>query len=107
MKHITSLELSQWLSDNERNSPRLIDVREAWEVALCKIEGAHHLPMRTIPEVADELPKSEPIVVYCHHGIRSMQVAAFLERQGCAEVFNLHGGINAWAAEVDPGMQAY
>jgi len=63
--------------------------------------------MRQIPARVAELPKDKEIVVVCHHGVRSQQVAYFLERAGFTQLNNLVGGINAWAHEVDPKMPTY
>jgi len=63
--------------------------------------------MHLIPMRGEELDPAQDIVVICHHGGRSMQVAMFLERQGFGTVYNLMGGVNAWAEEVDPSMRRY
>lgn len=107
MQQLTPRELSDWLSDPSRPAPVLIDVREGWEVELCRIDGARHIPMGTIPAAVESLPKSEPLVIYCHHGMRSMQVANFLISRGCAQVYNLKGGIDAWAYDVAADMRHY
>ncbi len=89
----------------------LLDVREAWEVALAaiRIDGSEnrHIPMSRIPERQGELDPSQPIVCICHHGVRSLQVVAFLERQGFESVYNLAGGIDAWSAQIDPSIPRY
>ena len=76
--------------------PMLLDVREAWEVALGKIEGAVHIPMNWIPHRLDELPREKTIVVYCASGMRSYAVAEYLLGQGFKDARNLEGGIEAW-----------
>jgi len=65
------------------------------------------MPMRQIPMVADELDPEKETVVICHHGIRSRQVAIYLEQQGFNNVINLEGGVQAWAQDVDPTMNKY
>jgi rhodanese-related sulfurtransferase len=92
----------------------LLDVREPWEYQRCHIEGSQLVPMREIAARAGELAErlrapdaAAEVVVICHHGGRSMQVAMFLERQGFSEVINLAGGVDAWARTVDPGMPVY
>lgn len=107
MQQLTPRELSDWLADPARPAPCLIDVREGWEVELCRIGGARHIPMGAIPGAVESLPKSEPLVIYCHHGMRSMQVANYLIAQGCVQVFNLKGGIDAWAYDVAADMRHY
>ena len=84
-----------------------LDVREHSELAICRIEGALHIPMGEIPESLAHLPKDRQMIVLCHHGMRSMHVAHFLQAQGFQNILNLAGGIHAWAAHVDPNMAQY
>lgn len=107
MHRLQPPELAQWLADRERPAPVVLDVREPWELAICGLPGAVHIPMREIPARAGELDPSRPLVCLCHHGMRSAQVAIFLERQGFREVYNLDGGIDRWSAEVDPRCPTY
>jgi rhodanese-related sulfurtransferase len=92
----------------------LLDVREPWEVALARIElpataGAEHraVPMQQIPARLAEFDPTQPIVCICHHGARSAQVVAFLQRQGFEAAYNLTGGIDAWSLRVDPSVPRY
>lgn len=85
----------------------LLDVREDVEVAICQLSGSLHIPMNLIPLKYNELPDDTPIVVYCHHGIRSLNVARYLEHVGFEELYNLSGGIDAWAKTIDPHMAQY
>jgi len=85
----------------------LLDVREPEEVVLARIAGAIHIPMGEIPGRLHELDPDQEIVVYCHHGIRSMHVANFLLQRDFANVANLAGGIDAWAEEIEPEMSRY
>lgn len=89
------------------NKVLLLDVREHHELEVCRIEGSVHIPMGEIAERLEELPRDVPIVCQCHHGGRSAQVQDFLLEQGYTDVYNLEGGIHAWAAEIDPDMQCY
>ena len=107
MDHLTAPDLAAWLADATRPQPLLLDVREPWEFEKCKIEGATLIPMNTIPARIEELDDDAEIVCICHHGARSMQVAAFLERHGFGRTFNLTGGIHAWAVQVDGTMPKY
>ncbi len=107
MEHITAPELAAWIADPDRPTPFLLDVREPWEFETCSIAAAQLIPMNTIPSRFSELDEEQPVVCICHHGARSMQVAAFLERQGFAKVTNLTGGIHAWAKQVDTTMPTY
>jgi len=65
------------------------------------------MPMHLVPIRCNELPTDRAIVVICHHGARSMQVAMFLERQGHAAIHNLMGGVDAWADQVDCKLRRY
>jgi rhodanese-related sulfurtransferase len=85
----------------------LLDVREPFETAICRIEGSLLVPMSDLRARVDELDPERPIVCVCHHGIRSAQVAGELARLGFEEVYNLAGGIERWAVEVDRGMRRY
>ena len=107
MEHLTAPELAAWLADTARPQPVLLDVREPWEVETCHIDGALTMPMNSIPARIDDLDEEATIVCICHHGARSMQVAAFLERNGFGKMINLTGGIHAWAVQVDPAMPKY
>lgn len=89
------------------NDVILLDVREDSELAICRIEGALHIPMGQIPDKADSLPKDKKIIVFCHHGMRSMNVLQYLEARGFNNVINLAGGIHAWSIEVDPSIARY
>jgi rhodanese-related sulfurtransferase len=89
--------------------PRLIDVREAEEWAICHIAGSELLPLSGWPRIAQEhltLPE-EPLLVICHHGVRSARAVEFLQRNGFTDVINVQGGIDAWSCEVDPAVRRY
>jgi rhodanese-related sulfurtransferase len=107
MNQIRPVELAAWLGDATRAKPVLLDVREPWETQICAIPGSKLVPMREVPARAGELEADQEVVVICHHGGRSMQVALFLERNGHAKVHNLAGGVDAWAKTVDPSMPVY
>ena len=107
MKQITPAELAAWLGDKQRASPLLLDVREPWEFQTCSIAGSRLLPMGEVAARKDELDAQAEVVVICHHGGRSMQVAMFLEKSGFAKVHNLAGGVDAWARTVDTAMPVY
>jgi rhodanese-related sulfurtransferase len=85
----------------------LIDVREPQEWAFNRIEGARHIPLRTLPQRVPDLDPASEIVVYCHHGMRSAQAAGYLAGQGFESVHNLEGGIDAWSAAVDGNVPRY
>jgi rhodanese-related sulfurtransferase len=85
----------------------LLDVREPDELATASVAGALAIPMGEIPARLDALPKDLPIVVMCHHGARSARVTGFLNANGFPKAVNLDGGIDAWAAHVDPAIPRY
>jgi rhodanese-related sulfurtransferase len=85
----------------------VLDVREARELDICRLEGALHIPRAAIPACTDDLPTKEPLVVICHHGARSQMVVDFLRNAGFDNAVNLDGGIDAWACEVDQSMRRY
>jgi sulfur-carrier protein adenylyltransferase/sulfurtransferase len=91
--------------DSDR-PPFLLDVREPWEWQVSNLasRGAVLIPLGSLDEHLDEVPRDRPIVVYCRSGIRSLDAAERLSRAGAAEVYNLRGGILAWARDVEPGM---
>ena len=107
MNHLSAPDLAAWLADDTRARPVLLDVREKWEFDTCHLDDAVLIPMNTIPARIDDLDEDAEIVCICHHGARSMQVAAFLERNGYGKISNLTGGIHAWALQVDPAMAKY
>lgn len=107
VKPIPAPELAAWLADESRAKPILLDVREPWETQLCRIEGSELAPMSTIPQRVTELDTKRDIVCVCHHGGRSLHVGMFLARHGFENVFNLTGGVDAWARQVDPAMPTY
>lgn len=90
----------------------LLDCRRPDEWDKCRIAGAALIPMQEIERRADELEdedggRDRPIVVYCHHGVRSLRVAAALRAMGFTDVRSLAGGIEAWSMGVDPGVPRY
>lgn len=110
---LTVVELKARL---DRGDPiTVLDVREDDERAFCAIPMPPvardlHIPMRDIPDRLDDVRAAigeDPLVVYCHHGIRSMNVASWLTRQGIPGVHNLTAGIDAWSEQVDPGVPRY
>ena len=107
MRQLSVLELHALMQGAPLSRPRLLDVREPWEFQLAHIEGSKLLPMQTIPNLIDQLDRSHPTVVICHHGTRSLQVVAFLERLGFENLHNLRGGIDAWARQVDVRVALY
>jgi rhodanese-related sulfurtransferase len=88
----------------------LIDVREPHEFAIAKIAGASLVPMRQVPGELQELEKradDAPLIVFCHHGVRSLNVVEWLRRQGVENCVSMAGGIDAWSLSVDPSVPRY
>jgi rhodanese-related sulfurtransferase len=85
----------------------ILDVREPWEAAICAIGGSIHVPLSTLPQNLSRLPETGPLVVLCHHGMRSMRAVAWLRQNGFENATNLQGGIDAWARQVDTSMATY
>lgn len=104
---IAPAELAAWRADAAREAPVVVDVREPWELARCRIDGALAVPMRELPARLSELPEDRDLVLVCHHGARSEQAARWLAQQGFPRVHNLEGGVDAWARTVDPAMPRY
>jgi rhodanese-related sulfurtransferase len=96
------------------HKPLLLDVREPWELQTASIGGSGAadapvvaIPMREVPARLDEINRGRSVICICHHGMRSLQVALYLEQQGFGDVINLEGGIDAWSSEIDPGVPRY
>lgn len=88
----------------------LIDVREPAEVQAASITGAHVIPMRNVPAHLQEieaLGDQGPLVVFCHHGMRSLQVVNWLREQGVPQCQSMAGGIDRWSCEIDPAVPRY
>jgi rhodanese-related sulfurtransferase len=102
---ISVFELADW---RQSDRPHVVlDVREPGEVDICRIEDSLHIPMSQVPARLAELPVDAPLVVMCHHGMRSLRVVNFLRGAGLENAVNLEGGIDAWAAEIDPELNRY
>lgn len=100
-------QLFNYLCD--KNDLFLVDVRELFELDICRIanENAMHIPLQSIPDSIELLPKDKDLVMICHHGVRSNMAVQFLKNKGINRVFNLEGGIDRWAVEVDNKMPRY
>lgn len=102
---IMPLQVKQQLDRGEKMI--LVDVREPWEYQLCKIAGALLIPMGSIPANLQALDTGEDVICYCHHGMRSLDVAVWLRGQGIENAKSLNGGIERWSLEVDPSVTRY
>ena len=107
---ITVQEAAQLLDATDSiTRPKLVDVREPDEFEVCKIEGAELLPLSTfVQDFAAKLPdKSQVVLLYCHHGMRSLRAAEYLANLGYTGVKSVSGGIDKWSVEIDPEMPRY
>ena len=105
-----SLEIDVAELDRRRRAGEaltVLDVRESWEVELCRIPDSIAIPLDTLPERLHEVPREGTVVLVCHHGVRSARAASWLRAHGFDNAMNLVGGIDAWAREVEPGMRTY
>ncbi len=88
----------------------LIDVREPEEFAVARVPGSELVPMQSIPAELQRLEKSADggdLLLLCHHGVRSLQVANWLRAQGIENCYSVAGGIDRWSQEIDPGVPRY
>ncbi|HET9399701.1 MAG TPA: rhodanese-like domain-containing protein [Candidatus Acidoferrales bacterium] len=102
---IAPSELKQKIDAGEK--PLIVDVREPWEAEICTISGSKLVPLSTVASNLSAFEGAGEVILYCHHGMRSLNAAAFLRRQGVEGARSLTGGIERWASEIDPGMARY
>lgn len=112
--HVRPGQLPAWFSATtapDRGRPLVLDVREPWELQTASITAEGFdvvaIPMGELPSRLAELDSARPIACLCHHGARSMRVAAYLAQNGFGHVANITGGIEAWALERDPAVPRY
>ena len=110
--HVRPAQLSAWFAATpESGSPLVLDVREPWELQTASVQATGFelvaIPMGELQARLAELNPQRPTACLCHHGARSLRVAAFLEHQGFEQVANITGGIEAWSRENDPGVPRY
>ena len=106
---LSASDASRILRDPPPTGVFLLDCRTPEEHATARIAGAVLIPMQELPDRLAELEphRSQAIIVHCHHGMRSLRVALFLQERGFGTVINLDGGVDAWAREVDPRFPTY
>jgi rhodanese-related sulfurtransferase len=97
--------LSDLINNNEKIT--ILDVREPWEYQICSIKDSINIPLRKIEDRFDEIPQNTPVYVLCHHGKRSLNASDALIRAGLEHVYNITGGIDAWARTIEPSMPRY
>jgi len=107
VREIAPVALAQMLQAGE--PVYLLDVRQAWEHATAALPASVLVPLHELRARLGEITPTagDLVVVYCHHGVRSLHAAAFLEQQGIAPVVSLAGGIDAWSQVVDGSMPRY
>ena len=99
-------EEAKYILDKDKNV-RLIDVREEWENNKARIKNSELMPLSSFVQMSQDLNKEQKIMVYCHHGIRSLQVCNYLEELGFNNLINLEGGIDAWSKKIDGSIPVY
>lgn len=106
---VSCLEVTTWVTLPEHERPRLIDCRQPEEWDICHLEGAHLLPLGDFPYRIEALKigVERGVVVYCHHGMRSLRATAFLRDIGIENAFSMAGGIDAWSRTIDPYVAQY
>ena len=108
---VSPAQWSAWKDADGATPALLLDVREDWEIQTASVQAQgfelRHIPMGQLVARLSELDPNRPIACLCHHGSRSMQVAAFLSSQGFTQLANIAGGINAWSSQVDPTVPTY
>lgn len=106
---ISPAEVAAWIHLPRDQRPRLIDCREADELTICQIPGNEWFPLGSFPTAGERLTadRGRGIVVYCHHGMRSLRAASFLRAQGVEKAYSMRGGIEAWAEIIDPTTARY
>ena len=105
LKEITTKELKEKLDQNE--DLQLIDVREPMEFEFCQM-GGDLIPLGDLPKHINQISRTKPVIVICHHGFRSAQAIQYLsQRHNFDNLYNLKGGIHAWAMDVDPSVGVY
>ena len=110
--HIRPAQLADWIAAAPEGArPLVLDVREAWELQTASVTPADFelvaIPMGEIPARLAELDPARPVACLCHHGMRSLRVAGFLDQQGFEQVANITGGIDAWSEELAPSVPRY
>ena len=103
---ITPREVKQRLDSGEKL--RMVDVREPFEFQQAHIDGSELIPMGAVQRELPALEAAEvPLIVFCHHGVRSLQVVGWLREQGVTECSSMEGGIDRWSLEIDPAVPRY
>lgn len=102
VKEIEAPELARWMDEQQPGQLHIIDVRQMPEIAAGTVPGAEAVPLHTLPLKVNELDRNKKLVVVCRSGARSAQACMFLAQQGFDQVYNLRGGMLAWAQTGQP-----
>jgi rhodanese-related sulfurtransferase len=86
---------------------QLVDVRDDWELGIAALPSALHIPLPQLPASLEALDPARPVVLLCHHGMRSLQAAFWLRQQGYDDATSVAGGIDAWSRRIDPSVPTY
>lgn len=92
---------------NNNLSHVLVDVREHWEGNKAKLPGSRQVPLAVLESELKEWDPAALYIIYCHHGMRSLQGCQIMIDNGFDQVFNLKGGIDAWSTQIDPSVPCY
>ena len=108
----TAEQVQRWLAEDQASGEAtdwLIDCREPGEWSICQIEGATLIPMQQTPDQLENIQSrsGSRLVVYCHHGVRSLQVAHYLRNQGIVHAQSMAGGIDWWSQTIDTSVPRY
>ncbi len=105
LREISVRKLHEWRSGSRDHV--LLDVREAWELEVARLDPCLHIPLGELADRTAEIPREIPLCVFCHAGVRSAAAARLLAGAGFGNVLNVRGGIAAWSAEIDASVPAY
>ena len=100
---VTPAQVAELLPAVQRGEIALVDCREEDEWQFNRIEGARLVPLSRFAEAA---APDKPVIVYCHHGMRSLRAASYWRQRG-VEAWSMSGGIDRWSAEIDPSVPVY
>jgi rhodanese-related sulfurtransferase len=106
---VTVTQVATWMKLPCEQRPRLIDCREQDELAICQIDGNEWTPLGDFMTAGAALTADSErgVVVYCHHGMRSLRGASILRARGIPQAFSMSGGIDAWSRFIDPELPRY
>ena len=95
----------QTFADNKNH--QLLDIREPWEIKIAHLENTITIPLRFLEEKKDRLSRDCWTIIYCHHGVRSLQACHLLREKGFDKVLSLKGGIHRWSQVINPDISIY